>query len=71
MLEMCTLALGIALHSPDYSLPEVNLDEVIGVVRVECELTKRVNVEAAHISGISTQEEGYGLNYIGINVEVW
>jgi hypothetical protein len=65
-MDSLIISVGLALHNPVWSEPEINLEPVVGVVQVDRQLTNRVKLSFTHISGIKTREEGLGLNMLGL-----
>lgn len=64
-----SLIVGIAIHNTELGRPEVNLSPELGVVRIEYQ-TNSLQTYCEHISGVKTQEVGYGLNYCGVNLTI-
>jgi len=60
---------GLAMHSNAYDGPEVRLSNPLGTVEAGIQ-SGRYKVYFEHISGLSTVEEGAGLNMIGIKVRI-
>jgi len=60
---------GLAMHSNAYDGPEIILSNPLGTI--EAGIQKgRYKVYYEHISGLSSQEEGAGLNMIGVKVRI-
>lgn len=64
-----SFAVGMAIHNTELDQPEINLDPVIGIVRFEYRVNN-LQAYCEHISGIKTEEVGYGLNYCGATLTI-
>lgn len=71
ILSGCTsLHVGVGVHPESLDQPEINLDNPIGLIGGEAEISNNVVGFFDHYSGLFEREYGYGFNVVGVKAKV-
>ena len=61
---------GVAFSDKTAAQPEVDLPGPLGILRIEYETERETTVFCEHISSLSEEEKGSGLNHCGFLVRL-
>lgn len=62
---------GVSFHPETFDAPEVTgLQNPLGIVRFEQQLSERTKLFCEHVSSIPVHEDGYGLNHCGVLIQL-